>query len=217
MSFQIASVHEGTAADQQLADAIEQLAGDRPESLRLPMLAGPNELMQLVGDAPAWQRLAVGIAGVFGAAFFAQLGKQAAEAVVSNRSEILRVLKSGAGAPFQLMHSAFQLATSTHRLPSLALRRGMRNTALAVTTNDPVEMVIQLTRFARVAPKLEFALTHMPVKSDQSRFDFAFEHNPDGSDRVVLNEHGQAVVPARLRSYGSSPVTSVALELLIHP
>jgi hypothetical protein len=151
-----------------------------PERQKVCDLAGPNNILQLVLDAASWTTLAKVTVGAFAAAFIAQTGKNAADALWNNPKKLTNWLQSAPGKSFGRLLNAIRSAIGKEctvslavdanvsnatdaRLPAVTIWEGSESEVLrtiAVLGNVGTDLIHVLEFLARDKQLISFETTH---------------------------------------------------------
>lgn len=155
---------------------------------RLPDLAGPNNVLQILGDAEFWKLLAVALISIYGKGFVEEAGKDSWKGIAKNAkpitdkftSPIRRLLNSILGYSKPPLSGIATLA--------VPIGRYTRNAGIDVRGCSEAELASLIILMSRHAAAIQ---AHIEAcLSSEEIVTVSFESNPDMSIKLVPNDDG---------------------------
>ncbi|MBX3373896.1 MAG: hypothetical protein KF817_08675 [Phycisphaeraceae bacterium] len=177
----------------ELSQAILSLTGEEPERRPIQGFAGPNDVVQILIDAATWPK-ALGafgllLGGKFAISFVSELGKRSAAEVWKNRENYAEALRRASAAPFKRLIEAIAALRQRDQTVTIAvwIPGTQRNAGLVITSEDPVEIIWEISNVARCAPQI---LEIVQRKRDASPYGEVDGRNPDSSIQIEIAQDG---------------------------
>lgn len=162
--------------------------------LSMPGLAGPNDTLQLLADAPTWVQIGVGIAALYGA----EIVKEMAKETWKQRAKIIQ----GVVAPIEKLIGAISFMKQRQDTTAVLTVQvfGIENGGINVPTHDPTEIAWLLSVMSRHAGSIQSHLRELRsinrAETDRSQPPpIMLRINPDGRTvEVTANEDGSVTI-----------------------
>ena len=179
------------------SSVIEELTGEKPPEKQFPMLAGPNEFIQLIADAGVWHAIAFAAGGTvvagataFSTKFMGKLGEKAADSVWDSRKKLAKAFAGAVTAPFRRLGEIVRKGRETKRAVILALpSNSLRGMGTELTSDDPVDIAWKMRLLGKHGPKAVEAFEKL-WKSGLGTIDT----NPDGSLKIYVEDDGRVIL-----------------------
>lgn len=189
---------------EQLVNDVSLFSGQPTEPHRLPSFAGPNDVLQILGDPNEWLLFTKTIVTLIGAGAISQIGAKLLDWFWDNRDQVLRGLNSNLGLPLARIQRVLDTSRANGFAVSVAIpysKNPNRNAAMLINELEPIEFLAQVTAFAIAAPRVKALLESLPHTSHQMHIVSlaAAESQPELSTRLEMDRELNVCLPCVMR------------------
>ena len=219
--FKIATCSPIETEESELLSAMTEMSGAPAGQHQVHGLAGPNELLQIIGEPQAWEVWIKAATAIFGTAFLAKLGSRSADGLADQISKLTGAIKNGAAKQFNSVHEAFRSARAKQfaTLVSIPIdSQGTSHAALNITTDDLFTMVNQVSVFASLAPTIQTILSGRHLVAGKNRMDIGVVKKPDcRSIAIEIDESYMVTIPSYYKpaAIGSNKSRAIPVSVQI--